>query len=155
MAYSTSGSLIGSKASFPNARTIWPQKSMCSTMVEMKCDSPAGADCIIMGKRSLAPVKWRIRLILYDIRCYGQERGNFRRGEPMIDRLRDIACALLALLVLGVAAAGAQSSQSSTSSDSAAAPQVASTKGTQAAAQAAGPAPVHITTAEVTAPRNP
>src|SRR5499433_2461846 len=71
------------------------------------------------------------------------------RGQPMIDRFRDIARALVGVLLLGMAGAAAQTAQSQTSPNSGAPSQTA-----QAAAQPAGPAGPQINIAEITARAN-
>src|SRR6516162_7812010 len=74
------------------------------------------------------------------------------RGQPMIDRFRDIARALVAVLLLGMAGAAAQTAQSPTSPNPAAASQSGSvpTAPVQPAAQAAP----KINIAEITARAN-
>ena len=69
----------------------------------------------------------------------------------MIDRFRDIACALVAVLLLGMAGAAAQTAQSPTSPNPGAASQAGSTPTAQAPAQPAGP---QINIAEITAHAN-
>src|SRR6516164_8762963 len=70
------------------------------------------------------------------------------RGQPMIDRFRDIARALVAVLVLGMAGAAAQAAQSQTSPNSGAASQAGSVPTAQA------PAGPQINVAEITARAN-
>ena len=72
----------------------------------------------------------------------------------MIDRFRDIACALVAVLLLGIACAAAQTSQLPTSLNLGVAPQAGSTPTPQAPAQSAGPASPQINIAEITARAN-
>ena len=72
----------------------------------------------------------------------------------MIDRFRDIACALVAVLLLGMACAAAQTAQSPTSLNPGVAPQAGSTPTAQAPAQSAGPASPQINIAEITARAN-
>src|SRR5262249_53231603 len=62
------------------------------------------------------------------------------RGQPMIDRFRDIARALVAVLLLGMAGAAAQTAQSPTSPNPGAASQAGSVPTAQAPAQPAGAA---------------
>ena len=69
----------------------------------------------------------------------------------MIDRFRDIACALVAVLLLGMACAAAQTAQSPTSPNPA---QAGSTPTAQAPAPSAGPATPQINIAEITARAN-
>src|SRR5262249_26508997 len=79
--------------------------------------------------------------------------GNYPSGgQPMIDRFRDIARALVAVLLLGMACASAQTAQSPTSPN----PGVASQAGSvpTAPVQPAGPAGPKINTAEITARAN-
>ena len=82
-----------------------------------------------------------------------ESEGNCRRGQPMIDRFRDFARALLTVLLLGVTSAAAQSSQSLTSPPGAA-PQGASASSIQAGAVPAGPTGPQINTAEITTRAN-
>ena len=77
----------------------------------------------------------------------------YRGGQPMIDRFRDFARALLTVLLLGVTGAAAQTSQSLTSSPGAA-PQGASAPSIQAGAVPAGPTGPQINIAEITTRAN-
>src|SRR5260221_1835043 len=85
-------------------------------------------------------------------------RGRLRelpvRGQPMIDRFRDIARALVAVLLLGMAGAAAQTTQSPTSPNPGAASQAGSGSSAQAPAQPAGPAGPQSNTPEITARAN-
>src|SRR6516164_3540895 len=76
------------------------------------------------------------------------------RGQPMIDRFRDIARALVAVLLLGMAGAAAQSAQSPTSPNPGAASQAGSVPTAQAPAQPASPAGQQINIAEISARAN-
>src|SRR6516162_5336274 len=78
-------------------------------------------------------------------------RGIPVRGQPMIDRFRDIARALVAVLLLGMAGAAAQTAQSPTSPNPSAASQAGSVPTAQAPAQPAGPAGPQVNIAEITA----
>src|SRR6516164_7961061 len=81
-------------------------------------------------------------------------RGISVRGQPMIDRFRDIARALVAVLLLGMAGAAAQTAQSPTSPNPSAASQAGSVPTAQAPAQPAGPAGPQINIAEISARAN-
>src|SRR6516164_2125499 len=81
-------------------------------------------------------------------------RGIPVRGQPMIDRFRDIARALVAVLLLGMAGAAAQTAQSPTSPNPSAASQAGSVPTAQAPAQPAGPAGPQVNIAEITARAN-
>ena len=83
-----------------------------------------------------------------------ESEGNCRRGQPMIDRFRDFARALLTVLLLGVTGAAAQTSQSLTSPPPGAAPQSASAPNIQAGAVPAGPTGPQINIAEITTRAN-
>src|SRR5262249_6458606 len=76
------------------------------------------------------------------------------RGQPMIERFRDIARALVAVLLLGMAGAAAQTAQSPTSPNPGAASHAGSVPTAQAPAQPAGPAGPKINVAEITARAN-
>src|SRR6516162_2861404 len=76
------------------------------------------------------------------------------RGQPMIERFRDIARALVAVLLLGMAGAAAQTTQSPTSPNPGAASHAGSVPTAQASAQPAGPAGPKINVAKITARAN-